>query len=64
MDMWPGRGRGGPRNIFQYICQLHVTDKYSFIFLGTEEYIVIYLPRYIPRCIHRLTEKYKLYYSV
>jgi hypothetical protein len=70
MDMWPGRVGGGESSIFlgyilHYIRRLHVTDEYSFIFHGTEELNVLYSSMlYFSMFFHRLTEEYKLYFSV
>jgi hypothetical protein len=43
MDTWSGRGGGSQLYSSNNICQLHVTNEYSFIFLSAEEYDIIYL---------------------
>jgi hypothetical protein len=53
-----------PMNILVYICQFHVTDECTIIFLGTEEYKLLYSSCYIPSVFRRLTEEFNKNFSV
>jgi hypothetical protein len=69
MVTWSDRRGRGPiyslitcnRGIYHYIHRLFVIEEYSFIFLGTEEYIH---RLYILWWFRWLTEEYKIYSSI